>query len=152
MKSQATSALSGTTNPSLLPFIPEASYHPSGIDASALQSVGPDFRPSMLIDIETNRPTELEAILGSVLDRARLNGTDTPRLDLLYTLMKVKQEAALDAERQRLERASDPEMSPRSSSAYYAASPRTDKVPGKPVFTPAVEIEERFEQAWPSLV
>lgn len=106
----------------------------------------------MLIDVETNRPTELEAVLGSVLDRARLNGTDTPRLDLLYSLMKIKQQAALDAESERLSKTVDYATSPRSCEPCFAASPRTDKVRGRPVFTPAIEMDEKFESSWPSLV
>lgn len=152
MKSAAASVRSIAVNPSLLPEFPKAAYYPGGIDASSLQSVGPEFRPSMLIDVETNRPTELEAVLGSVLDCARLNGTDTPRLDLLYSLMKIKQQAALDAESERLSKTMETPMSPRSSEPCFSASPRTDKVRGRPVFTPAIEMDEKFETSWPSLV
>ena len=152
MKSKADSSLLGTMNTSLLPRFPESIHHPGGIDASSLQSVGPDFRPSMLIDVEMNRPTELEAVLGSVLDRARLNGTDTPRLDLLYSLMKIRQQSALDAEAQRLNSSGEATLSPRLSELSTAASPRADKVRGRPVYTPSIEMEGRFEKSWPSLV
>lgn len=105
----------------------------------------------MLIDFETNRPAELEAVLGSVLDRARTTGTDTPRLDLLYSLMKIKHQACLNTERSRLEKELDPGLSPRSIASNFT-SPRADKVRGRPVFTPAIEADETFEKAWPSLV
>jgi 2-dehydropantoate 2-reductase len=42
----------------------------------------PAFKPSMLIDVEMNRPMELEPIVGAVLDRARSKAIETPRLDL----------------------------------------------------------------------
>ncbi|KAH9452832.1 hypothetical protein MJO28_008255 [Puccinia striiformis f. sp. tritici] len=55
----------------------------------------PAFKPSMLIDVEMNRPMELEPIIGAVLDRARSKAIDTPRLDLLYSVLKVLQEKAV---------------------------------------------------------
>ncbi|KNZ47424.1 hypothetical protein VP01_63g5 [Puccinia sorghi] len=53
------------------------------------------FKPSMLIDVEMNRPMELEPIVGAVLDRARSKAIETPRLDLLYSVLKVLQEQAV---------------------------------------------------------
>ncbi|KAI8456785.1 ketopantoate reductase PanE/ApbA-domain-containing protein [Phakopsora pachyrhizi] len=47
-------------------------------DASATAS----FKPSMLIDLENDRPMELEPIVGAVLDRARSMKIETPRLEL----------------------------------------------------------------------
>ncbi|KAA1095875.1 hypothetical protein PGTUg99_034641 [Puccinia graminis f. sp. tritici] len=55
----------------------------------------PAFKPSMLIDVEMNRPMELEPIVGAVLDRARSKAIETPRLDLLYSVLKVLQEQAV---------------------------------------------------------
>jgi 2-dehydropantoate 2-reductase len=52
-------------------------------EASSFQSPD-DFKPSMLLDVEAGRPSELEPIIGSVLDRARAKGVATPRLDLVY--------------------------------------------------------------------
>ncbi|KAK4054920.1 hypothetical protein OIV83_000844 [Microbotryomycetes sp. JL201] len=60
-------------------------------DQTSLESTV-NFKPSMLLDIEANRPCELEAIIGSVLDRARAKGVATPRLDLVYTALKVHQD------------------------------------------------------------
>lgn len=42
------------------------------------------FKPSMLLDVENGRPSELEPIVGSLLDRARAKGVATPRLDTVY--------------------------------------------------------------------
>lgn len=53
------------------------------------------FKPSMLLDIESGRPFELEAIVGSVLDRARMKAVETPRLDVLYAILKINQDAAV---------------------------------------------------------
>lgn len=55
----------------------------------------PAFKPSMLIDFEMNRPMELEPIVGAVLDRARSKAVETPRLDMLYSALKVLQEVAV---------------------------------------------------------
>ncbi|MBW0462901.1 hypothetical protein O181_002616 [Austropuccinia psidii MF-1] len=55
----------------------------------------PSFKPSMLIDLENNRPMELEPIVGAVLDRARSKAIETPRLDLIYSVLKVSQEQAV---------------------------------------------------------
>ncbi|KAH9452833.1 hypothetical protein MJO28_008254 [Puccinia striiformis f. sp. tritici] len=49
------------------------------------------FKPSMLLDVEKNRPIELEPIVGAVLERARNKAVETPRLDLLYAMLKVLQ-------------------------------------------------------------
>ncbi|KAM0793266.1 hypothetical protein ACM66B_000728 [Microbotryomycetes sp. NB124-2] len=63
-------------------------------DETSLQSTVA-FKPSMLLDIEANRPCELEPIIGSVLDRARAKGVATPRLDLVYTALKIHQDMAV---------------------------------------------------------
>jgi 2-dehydropantoate 2-reductase len=54
-------------------------------------------KTSMLQDVETGRPLELEALVGSVLELGRLTGTPTPHLSALYAcaslLAKVLREA-----------------------------------------------------------
>lgn len=45
---------------------------------------------SMLRDIKAGRPTELEAIVGAVLDEAEQKGVHTPAFSLLYHLVKGK--------------------------------------------------------------
>jgi 2-dehydropantoate 2-reductase len=46
-------------------------------------------KTSMLQDVEAGRPIELEALVGSVVELARLTGVDTPRLDSMYALMQL---------------------------------------------------------------
>ena len=41
-------------------------------------------RTSMLQDVEAGRPTELEALLGSVIELAKLTGTDVPHLEAVH--------------------------------------------------------------------
>ncbi len=47
------------------------------------QSVGA-HKTSMLKDVENGRPLELEALLGSVVELARITGTATPTLDAIH--------------------------------------------------------------------
>jgi len=47
-------------------------------------------RTSMLQDVEAGRPTELEALLGVVIELGRLVKCDTPSLQLVYDLAKFR--------------------------------------------------------------
>jgi 2-dehydropantoate 2-reductase len=47
------------------------------------QAVG-KHKTSMLQDVETGRPIELEALLGSVIELGRITGTPTPNLSAVY--------------------------------------------------------------------
>lgn len=47
------------------------------------------------MDIEAGRPTELEPLIGALLDRARARGVATPRLDLVYASLKIHQDQAV---------------------------------------------------------
>jgi 2-dehydropantoate 2-reductase len=47
-------------------------------------------RTSMLQDVEAGRPTELDALLGVVIELARLVNIDTPSLQLVYDLCKFR--------------------------------------------------------------
>jgi 2-dehydropantoate 2-reductase len=47
-------------------------------------------RTSMLQDVEAGRPTELESLLGVVIELARLVKIDTPSLQLIYDLCKFR--------------------------------------------------------------
>jgi 2-dehydropantoate 2-reductase len=51
-------------------------------------------RTSMLQDVEAGRPTELDALLGVVIELARLVNIDTPSLRLVYDLCKFRSERA----------------------------------------------------------
>lgn len=46
------------------------------------------YRSSMQIDYENGKPLEVEAILGEPLRRARRAGIDTPRMQMLYAIVK----------------------------------------------------------------
>jgi 2-dehydropantoate 2-reductase len=46
-------------------------------------------KTSMLQDVEAGRAIELEALVGSVLELARLTGVETLRIDAAYALMQL---------------------------------------------------------------
>ena len=52
-------------------------------------------RTSMLQDIEAGRPTELDALLGAVIELAELTAVSTPSLKLVYDLAKFRSWAAM---------------------------------------------------------
>ncbi len=52
-------------------------------------------RTSMLQDVEAGRPTELDALLGVVIELAGIVGKDTPSLKLVYDLVKYRSGASL---------------------------------------------------------
>ncbi len=52
------------------------------------ESVGA-HKTSMLQDVEAGRPTELEALLGAVVELGRVTGTATPNLDAVHALASL---------------------------------------------------------------
>jgi len=58
-------------------------------------------RTSMLQDVEAGRPTELEALLGSVIELAAIAGQETSALKMVYDLAKFRGRAAAQQETQR---------------------------------------------------
>lgn len=64
-----------------------------------------DFKPSILLDLENARPMELEVIIGSVVRKAREEGVETPRLDLVLASLKPNQVIAVRAAREEAKRA-----------------------------------------------
>lgn len=54
----------------------------------AAESVGA-HKTSMLQDLESGRPLEIEALTGAVLEMARLTGTPAPRIEAVYRLTKL---------------------------------------------------------------
>ena len=46
-------------------------------------------KTSMLQDVEARRRLEVDALLGSVVELARLTDTPTPHLDTIYALTKL---------------------------------------------------------------
>ncbi|KAF8585673.1 6-phosphogluconate dehydrogenase C-terminal domain-like protein [Ramaria rubella] len=63
------------------------------IESTAKIHKSPDsvHRPSMLMDVEHDRPTELEVILGELIKKAKELHVDAPRLELVYSLISVIQ-------------------------------------------------------------
>ncbi len=55
---------------------------------SGAEKVG-HHKTSMLQDIEAGRPLEIDALLGAVIELARMTQTPTPHLDTVYTLTKL---------------------------------------------------------------
>jgi 2-dehydropantoate 2-reductase len=54
-------------------------------------------KTSMLQDVEAARPLETDALLGSVIELARLTDTPTPHLDAVYALTKLLEKSLEDA-------------------------------------------------------
>jgi 2-dehydropantoate 2-reductase len=48
-----------------------------------------EHKTSMLQDVEAGRPLELEALMGSVVEMARLTETPTPHVDALYAVTSL---------------------------------------------------------------
>ncbi|GAA5976780.1 hypothetical protein JCM11641_000869 [Rhodosporidiobolus odoratus] len=71
------------------PFPTEGSPSQDTVDSTVT------FKPSLLLDVENNRPCELEVLIGSLLERARAKGVATPRLDGAYAMLKVHQDSAV---------------------------------------------------------
>ncbi|MBL8361083.1 MAG: oxidoreductase, partial [Rubrivivax sp.] len=46
-------------------------------------------KTSMLQDVEAGRAPEIDALVGSVVEIARLTGTPTPHIDAVHALMKL---------------------------------------------------------------
>jgi 2-dehydropantoate 2-reductase len=56
---------------------------------SMAEKVG-NHRTSMLQDVEAGRPTELDSLLGVVIELAEMVGIATPALNLVYDLTKFR--------------------------------------------------------------
>ncbi|HEX2914902.1 MAG TPA: 2-dehydropantoate 2-reductase [Chloroflexia bacterium] len=54
-------------------------------------------KTSMLQDIETGRPTEVDAIVGAVAELGRLTGTPTPNIDAIYAGVKLLEKTLTQA-------------------------------------------------------
>jgi 2-dehydropantoate 2-reductase len=46
-------------------------------------------KTSMLQDVEAGREPEIDALVGSVVELARLTGTPTPHIDTVFALVKL---------------------------------------------------------------
>lgn len=47
------------------------------------------YKPSTLLDWEAGKPLEIESIWGEPLGRAAAAGANTPRLEMVYALLKA---------------------------------------------------------------
>lgn len=52
------------------------------------QAVG-EHKTSMLQDIEAGRPTEIEALVGSIIELGQITGVPTPRISAIYACVKL---------------------------------------------------------------
>ena len=59
------------------------------------ESVGA-HKTSMLQDVESGRPLEIEALLGSVIELGALTGTPTPHLDAVYACVSLLAKTLID--------------------------------------------------------
>ena len=67
-----------------------------------------EHKTSMLQDIEAGRATEIDALLGSVIELARLTGTAVPQLEAVYACAKLRSLVALHAHRETGEKPNPP--------------------------------------------
>ena len=89
-----------------------------------------DFKPSILVDLERQRPMELDSIFGNLISIARKKNVDTPRLDLIVTALKPSQLEFV--------RAAKGNPKPDTSAPdynVYDASPSLNKTGGAPVLS-----------------
>lgn len=59
-------------------------------------NLSPSFKPSILIDLENQRPMEFVPILDSLYTRARQHNIPTPRLDFICASLRPIQQAFVD--------------------------------------------------------
>ena len=56
---------------------------------AAAEAIG-EHKTSMLQDVEAGRAPEIEALVGSVIEMGRIAGLECPRLEAVYSLVKLK--------------------------------------------------------------
>ena len=71
------------------------------IESAAQGDLLADFKPSILVDLEKQRPMELVPIFCNMIARARRTNVDTPRLDLITAALKPQQEMIVKATLQK---------------------------------------------------
>jgi 2-dehydropantoate 2-reductase len=50
-----------------------------------------DFKPSLLVDLEAQRPMELSPIIGNVILKARQHNVNVPRLEVIFAALRPSQ-------------------------------------------------------------
>jgi 2-dehydropantoate 2-reductase len=58
-------------------------------------------KTSMLQDVEAGKTLEVDALLGSVIELARLTNTETPHIDTVYALTKLLDKSMMEQQRPR---------------------------------------------------
>ncbi|KIJ55456.1 hypothetical protein M422DRAFT_63516 [Sphaerobolus stellatus SS14] len=75
-------------------------------EESAKTSIPPftpeHFKPSMLVDLESGRPMEVEGIIGVVVRKGRAAGIECPMLETAYATLLLLQEPLLQAAKSKL--------------------------------------------------
>ena len=74
---------------------------PEGMQATVgayMDSVPPDMRTSMLLDLDAGKRIEVEALLGAVVKRGRAAGVPTPIMAALYAVLKPFRDGRLTTE------------------------------------------------------
>lgn len=61
-----------------------------------VQGLNTQFKPSILIDLENERPMEFVPILDSLYQRARAHNVPTPRLDYVCSALRPIQRALVE--------------------------------------------------------
>ncbi|WFD33712.1 2-dehydropantoate 2-reductase [Malassezia cuniculi] len=79
-----------------------------------------DFKPSILVDLERGRPTELEPIFCNIAARARRTGVPTPHLDTIIAAVKPYQAKLIAS------------LGHKATNEYHV-NPRANAVGGAPV-------------------
>ncbi|WFD01821.1 2-dehydropantoate 2-reductase [Malassezia obtusa] len=92
-----------------------------------------DFKPSILVDLERERPMELQTIFGTLLQRAREANVDTPRLDTIVAALMPSQ-IAFVCKSKGVENKFGPESD--DGNKIYDANPALNKTGGAPVLDP----------------
>lgn len=72
----------------------ELSYEDMEAIPPIVATLLPEGKTSMLQDIEAGRRTELESFAGAVLELGRQYGVDTPFNQMLYRLIRAKEQVA----------------------------------------------------------
>jgi len=82
---------------------PESSAQDAmNVTLSPNSALSPTFKASLLIDLENQRPMELIPIIGNVVDRAKENGVQVPRLEMVLASLWPCQERFVRESREKL--------------------------------------------------
>ncbi len=86
-------AAAGSAPPALLPFVLALPNRLFGLLARRLLAIDPQARSSMWDDLQRRRPTEIDALQGTVLRLARQVGTPAPTVERTVALVHAAEQA-----------------------------------------------------------